>query len=302
MQEALGPMEPGLVVVSVSTPSLQPLVRAGFEQQCRRGGDRLGRRLPVDAPVHSIYAGPDRKAREAQALALAQKTNARDSSHTFEAIGTRDGFAWCTDEGLHVLLPMLGQHAKGWMTLTQAAEGITSATLVDALSRIRNAAKKAKTFVMLFLVGRQGQDLRVQDFVDAHILVDECEREPGALAGFSVEYVDLADLHALGIGKSMCAITLQDGRYRWLWSPFISAKLIDRVIWKLHSEGRPLSEIGKIVGVDKSTVHRHLAAMPHASDAALQPGWLGRYADVLDLNLPPEMRSEDPTGEPIQKA
>jgi hypothetical protein len=293
MLDTLGPVEPGLCVVAIRDPALLSMVRCAMERQIRLGHRAMGMAFPKKTPVLSLYAGSKRKAVEAEVLASAQRPSEHASEHLFRSMGTRDGFAWCTDEGLCALLPTI-KDSRGWTTVAQVVGDEIDANIVDAFSRLRSAAAQARAFVMLFLVvsGRKS-GIRIQDFTDNYVEVNRCEREPGAFVTFSANCVGLSDLHQLGIGSSMCSAKIEDGRYVWRWEQFISATVTDRVIWKLRCEGRSLAAIAKLVGLDKSNVHRHLAALPAPRNLELGREWFKAYADLLDLDETPTLSGAD---------
>lgn len=292
MLKTMGRLKPGLVIVSCH-PSILASVRGAVERQLRGGRSQTGLRFPLKQPILSLYAGTSRSVDQARALSSAQAPVDGAAKHDFQCVGTRDGFAWCSDEGLHALEPLI-RETKGWLTLAQASGDCSVTTMIDAVLRIRTAAKRAAHHVVLFLTADQPHEaLRLQDFCDEHIVVERCEREPDSVATFSVVCTGLSDLHDLGIGKSMCTAKFDGIKYTWSWEFFLSTKVLDRVIWKLRSENKSLAEIGEIVGLHKSNVHRHLADLPSPRPIDLPKKWLKRYAEVIGINTEPAPAAKD---------
>lgn len=288
MLQMLGPVDPGLYIVGIGDEALLAMVRCVVERQLRFGSQSMGLVLPKKTPVLSVYAGSKRKANEAKVLASAQRPSAKASDHQFRSIGTRDGFAWCSDEGIYALIPIIAEN-RGWITVAQVIHHDLDLNFMDACSRLRTAAINAGSYLMLFLVANpNARGGRISDFTDGYVAVDKCEREPGAFLTFSAKCSELSDLHPLGIGNSMCSVKIEDSLYSWTWEQFISKTVVDRVIWKLRCEGRSLDYIAKVVRMHKSNVHRHLAALVATRPMVPIRGWLNRYAEILDIETSPQ--------------
>jgi hypothetical protein len=277
--------------VSVQDPSLVPLARVELERQARLGRGKTGLKF-VGGELLSLYAGASHKLDQAKALALAVSNKAGVPEHKFLSMGTRDGYAWCSDEGLSVLEPLIAK-ARGWVTLAQPMAKITEPMLLEGLFRLRAVAKRAQAFVMLFVVSNSKESaLRLEDFCDELLVVERCEPDPGNHTAFSVNAVGLSDLHELGVGKSMYSVKLIEGRYSVSSATFIATTAVDRVIWKLRCQDKSLAEIGKLVGLDKSNVHRRLLHLRPVKRLELSEDWLLEYADLIDLSVTPPASKE----------
>lgn len=291
--DTLGDVEPGLVVVTVPSGVMSSQVGMAMERQIRSGGYKTGLRFPKKTPMTSLYAGGRRRVLEAKARANSQVPIDGAAVQEFVAIGTREGFTFASDEGLFAVLPLIEKAKGGWVTFSQSADALSGPALVEALIRLRNAAKQAGTFVLLILSTDQNlDDLRLYDYCDDLVLTTSCSPDPGAHFAFSVDVYGLRDLNEMGIGKTMCSVRLRKGQYAWLWEPFVAADILKRVIWKLRSSGKSLAEIGKMVDCDKSTVHRHLAGLPPVVKREAKEGWLTPYADLIEIAIESDEKSE----------
>ena len=291
--DTLGSVEPGLVVVTVPTGLMLSHVRMAIERQIRSGGQKLGIRFPKKMAMTSLYPGGGRKVREAKALAQAQTPIAGAATQEFAAIGTRDGFTLTCDEGLCAVLPLLEQSKDGWATCSQSIDACPPAAVVEALMKMRAAAKQAGSYVLFFLVtGRKPEELQLQDYCDDLLVTANCEPEPGVQFAFSIDVVGLRNLNEVGIGKTMCSVRARKGQYVSRWDPFIAVELLKRVIWKLRCSGKSLAEIGKIVGCDKSTVHRHMAGLPPVVKREFKEDWLKPYADLIEIAIESDETAE----------
>lgn len=289
----LGIVEPGLVVVTVPSAVMTSQVRVSIERQIRSGGQKIGLRFPKKMPMKSLYSGNGRRVLEAKALATGQTPIDGAAAHEFEAIGTREGFTLTSDEGLCSVLPLVEKPKGGWLTFAQSADAFSALAIVEALMRLRFAAKKAGSYVLLILVtDRKLEDLRIYDYCDDLLIAAPCISDPGAQFAFSVDVFGLRDLNEMGIGKTMCSVRMRNGQRIWKWEPFIAADVLKRVIWRLRCSGKSLTEIGKIVDCDKSTVHRHLVGLPPVVKREFKEGWLKPYADLIEIAIESDENSE----------
>jgi hypothetical protein len=289
----LGIVEPGLVVVTVPSAAMTSQVRVAIERQIRSGGQKIGLRFPKKTPMKSLYSGNGRRVLEAKALATGQTPIDGAAAHEFESIGTREGFTLTSDEGLCSVLPLVEKTKGGWLTFAQSADAFSALAIVEALMRLRFAAKKAGSYVLLILVtDRKLEDLRIYDYCDDLLIAAPCISDTGAQFAFSVDVFGLRDLNEMGIGKTMCSVRMRNSQRIWKWEPFIAADVLKRVIWKLRCSGKSLTDIGKIVDCDKSTVHRHLVGLPPVVKREFKEGWLKPYADLIEIAIESDENSE----------
>ena len=291
--DTLGSVEPGLVVVTVPSGLMLSHVRMAIERQIRSGGQKIGIRFPKKMAITSLYPGGGRKVREAKALAQAQAPIAGVATQEFAAIGTRDRFTLTCDEGLCAVTPLIEKSKGGWVTCSQSIDACPTTAVVEALMKMRAAAKQAGTYVLFFLVtGRKPEELQLQDYCDDLLVTANCEPEPGVQFAFSIDVVGLRNLNEVGIGKTMCSVRARKGQYESRWDPFIAVELFKRVIWKLRCSGKSLAEIGKIVGCDKSTVHRQMVGLPPVVKREQKEGWLKPYADLIEIAIESDETSD----------
>ena len=291
MLQTLGVVEPGLIAFIVPPDVILSHARSAVEYQALSGGDKMGLRFPKKMLVKSLYAGNGRKVSEAKALALTQ-TPLDGASHAFVAIGTRESFNLICDEGLCVVHPIIEKAKGSLVTFVQTIDA-PSGPLAEALIRLRQAAKQAGSFVLLFLkTERKPSELRLTDYCDDVVVIAKCSPDPSVLSAFSTDVIGLRDLNEVGIGKMMCSVRFRNGQYTWTWSSFIASDVLNRVIWKLRVSGKTLTEIGKIVRCDKSTVQRHMAGLPPLVERKLKEGWLKTYADLIEIAIDTEDDSD----------
>lgn len=284
--ETLGVVEPGLVVLTVSSALMTSQVRVAIERQIRSGGQKIGLRFPKKTPMKSLYSGNGRRVSEAKALAMGQTPIEGAAAQEFDAIGTREGFTLTSDEGLCAVLPLIEKTKDGWLTFAQSADAFSATAVVEALMRLRFAAKQAGCYVLLILItDRKLEDLRIYDYCDDLLIAAPCSADPDSQFAFSLDVFGLRDLNEMGIGKSMCSARVRNGQHIWKWEPFIAADVLKRVIWKLRCSGKSLADIGKIVDCDKSTVHRHMLGLPPVVKRVFKEGWLKPYADLIEIAI-----------------
>lgn len=292
--DAVGCVDTGLVLVTVPNNLLLSQVQLAVERQIRAGSERLGPRFPKKTRMKSLYPGGGRKEREARALAQAQKPLTGVALQEFMALGTRDGFTVTCDEGLCTVLPIIEKSKGDWVTVSQSIDTCSVQAVVDALMRLRAAAKLAECYVLFFLVtDRKAEEFRLNDCCDDLFITTKCDPDPGVHFAFSLDVVGLRNLNPMGIGKVMCSVRFRKGQFVWRWEPFISSDLLKRVIWKLRCSGKSLAEIGKIVQCDKSTVHRHMAGLPPLVKIETKEGWLKPYADFIEIAIESDDNEDD---------
>jgi len=182
--------------------------------------------------------------------------------------------------GLCVLLPLIEETGCGVLTLTQEISGPITPSMSVALTNIGNAAKQAKTYVLLFLVCVGGMEkLNLQELCDEYIEVGLCEPDIGCQVAFSIEFVGLRDMHLLGVGKTMCQVKASEGRFLRLYRPFVASDCQTRAMWIMRREGKTLGEIGKLLGIHKSNVLRRLKGLPKHPHYIVEEGWVKRYLE-----------------------
>lgn len=296
--DAMTPIPQGLTIVSIRAASLLPQVRNAITRLALARSGKLGLPMPPVKAVLSIYSGNVRRLEQAKALAAANmpiKTKARKVRHDFSSCGTRDGFNWCSDEGLCVLQPII-ENAEGWVTLEQQISGPVTAPLADGLFRIRSAAQQAGVWVMLFLVCPDGYEKsRLHEFCDEFIEVAPCEPDPGYELAFSIDCVGLRYLNTLGLGKTMCNVKLSKGVFNRTYDQFISSDKKTRVMWILRGHGKTLEEIGGIVNKNKSSVFHRLEGLPVPRYVDMGSDWLKKYLEPSQVfsGTASPARSED---------
>jgi DNA-binding transcriptional ArsR family regulator len=238
--------------------------------------------MPSVTAMLSLYSCNSRALEQAKLLDSANPPSKRDIRHEFKVIGSRDGFDWCSVEGLASLLPIIESASGIWVFAEQKITEILSSQFASGLLNISNAAKLAGAWFMLFTVftnRTKVADLR--QLCDEYIEVTACEPDPHCYTAFAFDCVDLRALNAHGIGKIMCSVKLKDGVIRRTFSPFVSSELQKRAIWALRGQQRSLEEIGKMLGMNKSTVSRHLLGLPPCHAQERDDGWLRDYLQTI---------------------
>lgn len=293
--DMISPIPAGLTIVALQEVSLLAYVRNAIEQEAREESNKLGVHMPIVYGMLSMYAGNYHQLDQARVIAAANISTANEVPHEFETYGSRDGFDWCSDEGLCTLEPIIRDSEGWWVTLEQAIAIPVTSTIASGLFRIRNAAQQADVSVMLFLVCPKGyESSRIHELCDEYIEVTECDPGPETDIAFSIDCVGLRHLNKLGIGKTMCSVTVHNGTFQRRFEPYISNNLATRVLWMLRGQGKTLEEIGSILGTNKSTVSRHLQGLPPPRKLKMENDWLARHLELLSLgNSTAETTSED---------
>ena len=246
----------GLTIVNVKAPESLPYIRYALTRQTLTADNKLGPPMPAVAKVLSLHAGTTRSIDQAKMLEQAFVPScATSAEHEYRAVGSNIGFDWTCNEGLCTLLPII-EATQGWTILEQRAAGQDATTMAEGLIRIDNAAQKAKTRVMLLLIGALGQGL--ERLCQEYLEVSACEPNPGAELAFVVGCLGLKDVHTLGVGKIMCTIRQNKRGLKMSGSAFVSESLTVRYMAQMRANGQTFEAIGREVGLDRSNVYRGL--------------------------------------------
>lgn len=280
------PVKPGLVVVVVEDAALLFHARRVLERQALSGGSKVGLPMPAAKPVRSLYTGTVRGFEETQ-LVYRYGVPEDAPTYTFKHLG-RAGFEYCCEEGLSVLLPIIGDSAETWISAAQAARVPVEAQMAEVLAQIRTAAIAADAYVLLFLVTRDGAGAtEFERVADECVLVQRCEAEPGAVLSFCTHWTGFSHLPGVGVNSArMFSVFVRDHQFKCKVEDFVVRELSTRVMWKLRCTELSLSRIAEIFGIDKSTVKRRLDPLAPPRSLSLSRDWLQRYLDALDIALP----------------
>jgi hypothetical protein len=268
----------GLTGVYCPDASIAGEVRNTITQMALRGASTLGLPMPKVAAVKSVFSGNSRRVEQAKLLANANQPSKATVHHDVQVMDSRNGFDWCSNEGMTTLLPLIQSATNMWLILEQQVAGPMSPILANGLSRISAAAKQSGAWVMMIVVSGSGcQSDQLQQLCDEYIEVSTCEPDSGTYAAFAFDCVNIRDLAAFGAVKTMCSVFLSDGHIRRRFEPFVSHDLLNRAIWALRCQQKTVEEIGKLTGLDKSNVSRRLANLPQPCSDKTRFDWLTDY-------------------------
>jgi hypothetical protein len=279
-QKCVGVFPVGLNVICVTDSTLMSDVRNTFEFLATTGRTSVGLAMPKNTPLRSVLTCGRRGAEQAKILAEANIQSAHPIQHTFEVVGTRDGFDVTSDEGLCVVQPFI-ENSKGCVSMGQVIEGPITPTFMDGLSRLRHTALRVGVRLMFFVGCVEGyKKTHLEKFCEEYVEISRCQPDPNAYAAYSIDCVGLRTLNSLGIGKKMCSVKLIDGKIRRNFTEFISDNLHTRIMWILRGHGKKFYEIGQIFDVDKATIWRRLQGLPPPKPIKVPDEWLNGYLDV----------------------
>lgn len=278
----LSAFQKGLTIFSCNDLSIAGDVSNTITQLAVRSSKQLGIPMPKVDAVMSLLSGNTRKIEQAKLLHGMNPSSVTAVPHEFKVIASRDGFDWCSNEGLSTLLPLIESAANKWLILEQQVVGPVSPILANGLSRISAAAKQAGAWVMVIVVSANGcQNAPLHQLCDEYIEVTKCEPYPGCYTAFAFDCVNIRDLNPIGVGKTMCSVKLKDGVLRRDFEPFVSQELLTRAIWTLRGQRQTIVEIAKLVGLHKSNVSRRLAGLPQPHSTNIHAEWLEEYLEAI---------------------
>ena len=286
--ERISPFSTGLTIVRVRDESQIAHVRSVFTQLVLSGSKDLGVPMPEVQAARSLYAGNARRLEQAKILDMASDPLESRVRHDYEAVGSRDCVDWCSNEGLCILLPKISTD-QGWLTVEQRIVGTPTPATLEGLFRIRSAAQHAGRWVMMFIVGQGDQEMsHLDQLSDEYVDVGSCEPDLGVDVAFSTDCFGIRYLNCLGIGRTMCSITLSEKGFQRRFEPFISHSLEDRVMWILRGQGKTFEEIGALLKKNKSSVLRRLQGLPKPRRVDLPADWLSSHLDMFHVSRCPK--------------
>jgi hypothetical protein len=274
----ISPVELGLTIINCLDRTQLSEVRNTVTMMALQGSKNLGIPMPMVDAVLSIYSGGSRRVGLAKALCAANLPIKKSAAHEFKAVGTRDGYDYCSDEGLSILLPIIQQSSGWWVILEQPCSWPFSTVFVAGLSYIRHAAKIADVRVMIFLTCPESHDKTgLHQLCDEFIEVIPCEPDTDSHVAFAFDCINLRDFNQFGVGKIMCNVRAVEKQLHRRFEPLIATDLKSRVLWYLRGHGKTLEEIGELLDMNKSTVSRRLAGLPKPRNIVMSEGWLESY-------------------------
>lgn len=291
----------GITFVRVKMKSQLPLVRSVLTHQLLHADDkRIGLQFPLVKKLWSLYAGSERQQEYAKANHAAVGMPPPGVDHQFRSFGTRGNYDWCSTEGLPQLLSLIKAsnaiETPCWYTISQIINDSSKVMQVEALVRLRSAAKTAGVYVLVFLTSDEdAETTHFNEMCDEYLEVEECEPDMNYNAAFSIDCYGLRDLNALGIGKTLCNVRYEGMAVKHTYAPFVAADFKTRAMWTLRGMGLSFSEIGAKVDLDKSNVLRKLAKLPRPRLVKVADDWLESLGDYLEAGIAKstEKKSQD---------
>lgn len=277
----ISPFEPGLVIVSVPSAQILPLVRNAFTCSAIEKNRTLGIPMPLVDEVVSVFSGNPRQLEQAQLFAVANPPATSNVVSVTKKCAAPEKLDWTNYGGQYALLPII-EKAKGWVIIEQTAVGTITPAFLQGLIPIGHAAKQAGTWVMLLIAGSDRVDVSQLTHVCGDLIeVAECEPDVDCDTAFSIDCVGIRDLNSLGVGKTMCNVKLTEGVFHRRYERFIAADLDTRIMRALRGQHKSLDEIGSIFKINKSTVLRRLQGLPIPRPEEVDQEWLDRNLEAL---------------------
>lgn len=284
MLNGIDPIQSGLTIVACQSPAILPFARNVVTLAAKLCSNKLGVPMPDVENVLALYSGPYRAVEQGKSLDAATRVVKNQAKLEFRAIGTIAGFDYCSNEGFATLLPIINK-ANGWVILEQPITAPATPAFFAGLARIRNAATAKGVWVMMILTCPQPYEQPgLQQCCEELVEVTQCEHEADYQAAFCIDFINLRDLNAIGIGKTMCSVKWTGGSIKHRYEPFISEKLELRVMWLLRKQGKSMEQIAKTLGTNKSKVSRELKKLPQSGFTNMTEAWVGSHlASVTTL-------------------
>ena len=277
----ISPFQPGLQLVSVSSPPILPLVRTAFTCLATENGRELGIPMPIVEEVVSVFSGSPRQLEQAQLFAVANPPATSSIVSVTKRCAAPEKLDWTNYGGQYALLPII-EDAKGWVIIEQTTVGAITPAFLQGLIQIDHAAKQAGTWVMLLIAGSDRADVSQLTHVCGDLIeVAQCEPDVDCDTAFSIDCVGIRDLNSLGVGKTMCNVQLIDSVFHRRYTRFVSADLETRIMCELRGQQKSLDEIGSIFKINKSTVFRRLQGLPIPRPEEVDQDWLDRNLEAL---------------------
>lgn len=161
-------MPHGLIVVKAPEP-YSWWVREAVEKQLVCGHEIAGMCLPSVRFLWSMHSGgahgPDKLS-----LATLGGTSANPVPRMFCNVSSRRNYNFSSDEGLDTVVPMIERASGGCVTFSQPSDLLSPERFIDAMHEIRSAAKKSSTYVVMFIIPSDQQEMPdIREFCDDYL-------------------------------------------------------------------------------------------------------------------------------------
>lgn len=279
MLDFISPPPPGLFIIAITDPALTTHVRCAVTRLAATGSKKLGFPFIKLGSISALYSGNTRRQEQAKAFDQCGVPLKNPIPHEYLTFDSHSGFNLCGPEGSHTMLRII-EERPGYLTAEQAIDGTVTTQMFGGLLKIQTAGKKSSAVVMIFFSCQKDFDTsQFSECCDELIVVSPCESSPEHEVAFSLDCVNLRDMNAFGIGKTMCEVRLEEGAFHRNYSPFISSSLESRLMWILRGHGKTFEEIGKTLKRSKTTVMRRLDKLPKPVCMVMPQGLLESYLE-----------------------
>lgn len=279
MLNFISPLPPGLIIIAITEPTLMTHVRCAVTRLAAVGSKKLGFPFIKLESMSALYSGNNRQQEQAKIFDQCAVASTKTIPHEYINFDSRSGFNWWGPEGRHTLLHII-EEKGGYVTAEQEIDGAVTTQMSGGLLKIQTAAKQASSVIMLFISCQKDFDIsQFTECCDELIAASPCEPNREHEVAFSLDCVNLRDMNAFGIGKTMCEVSLKEGVFHRDYSPFISSSLESRLMWILRGQGKKFEEIGKTLKRNKTTVMRRLEKLPKPARMDMSQGLLESYLE-----------------------
>ncbi|MCR6477817.1 hypothetical protein NU688_16770 [Variovorax sp. ZS18.2.2] len=249
-------------------------------QQVRTGQPIAG--VPVQrSAVETLFAARNRVLSHVQAQSALFSAPANAAAHTLRHVGERE-FDWARSEGLYCATT--GIEPRTAKAVMQRIPHPIPMHMFEGISRLNMEAKRLSCYVLMFAhFDDEADAIRFRDVTSELFDVAVCEPDPAYPAAFSMRNSAVESGLLVGTQDIMVQVSEDNRRSHFSTEPFIATQVIDRVIWKMRSDGDSLTKIGIVVELNKSNVKRHLDKMRAPRQSDVNADWRKTYDGLFDI-------------------
>lgn len=238
--------------------------------------------IPAMESIYSLHHGSERYIENLKNLHrtfIAKEPE--NPSLEFNYLNTTKNFDWTCEEAIKLIEHNVNKNRYKCIFIGQDP---SVATRIDGLLKLKNLAMNESVH-LVFIHPRKDSDSLYKDISNEFISINECEPNPKFFKGFSIDFGDTVDFTNPLVAKQLCSSRICNDVMQNEITPYISDSLITRFILALKKTNMSLDEIGKKIGMNKSSVSRKLSKLQERVQIEFTPDFIHDAADALGIDM-----------------
>lgn len=269
----------GAHVVLTDKPMLTPYLSRYIAHRLAGGEGLQGIPFPA-LPTNVLMGGSQRALNEAARLASKFRLTSTEQPQALQRIAELP-LELHDHATLEVLRPYVAANTH---VVVQHGGSSDLPRARETVVRLDRLAFDVGAHIILIGAFADRKSKSLQPHIAAETLhADHAEEDPHCLIAWSMGSDALGYRNCFGNGRRLIQVKADAGGLHFEEEPFVSNKVIDRVVYKCHRSNLTLVDIGVIVGRDKGTISRILQTLPKPREANLPDDWWEAYQKTFNF-------------------